>query len=268
MRRVCVVDRCFLGATVAAIRSCSRNSSDDPAKTGEATQKVEEPKSSVTEMKSESNDPDDDREVDINTIETKRWIQKAKDERKVDENGEFIVSQTKWHTGKLAYTTPPPPGHLDARFGYQIVTVKKPVSWWAHYRKYPRWSFAHVHIHLFFLIGVTYLCSFLLDEIRRIEEEQRSPRGMVGDQLGRGALPKKDRKIAFSVEETEGMMSAAQEAFMAGDGQGYAGSKDYTMKKIPRPKEFSMDDALSKYGVAQPKFTAAAKPSKPLQVAE
>jgi hypothetical protein len=192
-------------------------------------------------------------------VEVMRWVQKPRDDRIVDENGEFIVSKTQWYTGELAYKTPPPPSHLEPRFGYQIVSVKKPITWWQHYRKNPQWSFTHVHIHIIFIVGITYLCVYMIDEVRRLETQMRTPHGMVGDQLGRGDPQARNQKIGFSVQETDEMVQKAQDAFMSGKELHYAGSKDYVMKKIPRPKEFSLEDSLSAYGVQQPKFTASAK---------
>lgn len=176
--------------------------------------------------------------------EVLRWVQQPEDKRIVDEKGEYIVSRTKWYTGELAYKTPPAPTPLEPRFGYQIVSVKKPITWWQHYRKNPQWSWAHVNIHVVFGIGVVWLTSFLTDEIRNIQAEQMRPHGLVGTQLGKGRPEGRNRKIAFSAEETAGMMQQAQEAYMNGNEMTYAGSKDYQMKKIPRPKEFSVDDVV------------------------
>ncbi|EAN81581.1 hypothetical protein C3747_23g326 [Trypanosoma cruzi] len=181
-------------------------------------------------------------------VEPLRWVQDSRDdpltEPIFDEKGQFIVSRVQWPTGEIAYTTPPPPdGKLAPRFGYNIVQVKKDVSWWKHYQKYPRFSIAYVNIHVLFLLGAAWLAAFLTDEYRKTMEEMRTPGAMVGEQRGRGSVNRQSQKVAFTPGEMTEIIGRAQNNWLdAKTEANYIGSKDYNMKKIPRPKEFSMED--------------------------
>ncbi|RNF20047.1 uncharacterized protein Tco025E_03876 [Trypanosoma conorhini] len=181
-------------------------------------------------------------------VEPLRWVQNASGdpltEPIVDDKGQFIVSRVQWPTGEIAYTTPPPPdGKLSPRFGYNVVQVKKSVSWWKHYQKYPRFSIAHVNIHVLFLLGAAWLLAFLSEEYRRTMEEMRTPGAMVGEQRGRGSVNRQTQKVAFTPSEMSELVGRAQNNWLDARAEAnYIGSKEYSMKKIPRPKEFSMED--------------------------
>lgn len=68
----------------------------------------------------------------------------------------------KWPTGELAYITPPPvDDKLAPRFGYNVVQVKKHVSWWKYNHKYPRLSFMYINIQVVVLLGLAWLAALL-----------------------------------------------------------------------------------------------------------
>lgn len=181
-------------------------------------------------------------------LEPVRWVQRPCDaemeEPIVDEKGQFILSRVQWPTGELAYTTPPPPdGKLAPRFGYNIVQVKKDVSWWKYYQKYPHISVAYINIQVMFLLGAAWLVAFLMDEYRRTTDEMKTPGAMVGEQRGRGPVCRQTQKIAFTQDEMTDLVGRAQNNWFDARAEAhYIGSKNYCMKKIPRPKEFSMED--------------------------
>ncbi|KAH8620565.1 hypothetical protein ERJ75_000065300 [Trypanosoma vivax] len=184
-----------------------------------------------------------------NEVDPVRWIQPssipvAETEAAIDERGQFIVSRVQWPTGDIAYTTPPAPdGKLAPRFGYNVVQVKKHVSWWKHYRQHPRISVAYINIQVLFLLGAAWLMAFLVDEYRRTVEQMRTPGAMVGEHRGRGPVGRDTQKIEFKKDEMSSLVGRAQDNWMdAREEAQYIGSKDYAMKKIPRPKEFSVDD--------------------------
>jgi hypothetical protein len=161
----------------------------------------------------------------------------------IDEKGEYIVSTRPWVTGEVAYRTPEPPGHLAPRFGYNVLQVKKDVSWWQHYHKYPRFSMAYLNIQLIFLLGIAWLSAYLSIEYRNITDEMKTPGAMVGEHRGRGPSTKGTQKITFTNDEMTALIGGAQNDWMDGKSEkNYVGSKDYRMKQITRPKEFSMDD--------------------------
>lgn len=162
----------------------------------------------------------------------------------VDEAGEYIVSRVAWPTGEMAYITPPPrDDKLAPRFGYNIVQVKKHVSWWAYNQKYPRFSIAYLNIQVLFLLGLAWLVAFLNEEYRRTTEEMKTPGAMVGEHRGRGPPTNQTQKISFSKDEMAAMVDKAQNHWFDGTAEAsYIGSKDYKMKKIPRPSEFSVEN--------------------------
>ncbi|KEG14801.1 hypothetical protein DQ04_00301110 [Trypanosoma grayi] len=181
-------------------------------------------------------------------VEPVRWVQKPyvdpSTEPIIDEKGEYIVSRVQWPTGEIAYSTPPPPdGKLAPRFGYNVVQVKKDVSWWKHYQKYPRISVAYINIQVLFLLGAAWLVAFLSEEYRRTTDELKTPGAMVGEHRGRGPVGRQTQKVAFTSDEMSALVNKAQNNWLDAKGEAnYIGSKDYSMKKIPRPKEFSVDD--------------------------
>ncbi|ORC87719.1 uncharacterized protein TM35_000201280 [Trypanosoma theileri] len=181
-------------------------------------------------------------------VEPVRWIQRpyedAAAEPIVDANGQYIVSRVQWPTGELAYTTPPPPdGKLAPRFGYNVVQVKKDFSWWKHYQKYPRISVAYINIQLLFLLGTAWLVAFLMEEHRRTTDEMRTPGALVGEQRGRGPSGRQTQKVRFTREEMSELVDRAQNNWLDANAEAnYIGSKNYAMKKIPRPTEFAVDD--------------------------
>ncbi|EPY40102.1 hypothetical protein AGDE_03826 [Angomonas deanei] len=162
----------------------------------------------------------------------------------VDQDGNYIVSRVQWPTGEVAYTTPPPvDDKLAPRFGYNVVQVKKHVSWWQYNQKYPRLSFAYLNIQVLFLLGVAWLMAFLTEEYRRSTEALRTPGAMVGEHRGRGPATQKTQKVSFTPEEMNSLVNRAQENWLDAEAEAnYIGSKNYRMQKIPRPKEFSPED--------------------------
>nr|CCC90541.1 conserved hypothetical protein [Trypanosoma congolense IL3000] len=178
-----------------------------------------------------------------------RWAMEAPgtsalEEPIVDENGQFIVSRVQWPTGELAYTTPPPPDvRVAPRFGYNVVQVKKHVSWWKHYQEHPRFSVAYLNIQILFLLVAAWLMAFLAEEYRRVTDELRTPGAMVGEHRGRGPVGRGSQKISFTKDEMDSLIGRAQDNWMDAKAEAnYVGSKDYAMRKIPRPKEFSVED--------------------------
>ncbi|CUG87198.1 membrane-associated protein, putative [Bodo saltans] len=182
--------------------------------------------------------------------EPARWIQPSTAETHpdgiapiLDEKGQYIVSTKQWPTGDVAYRTPEAPGHLAPRFGYNVLQVKKDVSWWQHYHKYPRFSMAYLNIQLIFLLGIAWLSAYISIEYRNMTDEMKTPGAMVGEQRGRGASNKGTQKISFTNDEMSALIGGAQQDWMEGKSEkNYVGSKDYRMKQISRPKEFSMED--------------------------
>lgn len=180
--------------------------------------------------------------------EPRRWIQRAYEDPDavpiVDEKGHYIVSRVLWPTGEVAYRTPEPVNDkLAPRFGYNIVQVKKHVSWWKYNQKYPRLSLAYINIQVLFLLGVAWLVAFLTTEYRRTTEAMRTPGAMVGEHRGKGPSTQRTQKIAFEKGEMSALLDKAQSNWFDGAAEAsYVGSKEYRMKKIERPKEFSIDD--------------------------
>lgn len=177
-----------------------------------------------------------------------RWVMDAYQDPDtlpiIDENGDFIVSSVKWPTGEIAYTTPAPvDDKLAPRFGYNVVQVKKHVSWWKYNQKYPRLSLAYINIQVLFLLGVAWLAAFLTTENRRTTDEMKRPGAMVGEHRGKGPVTSKTQKVTFTSDEMSAMVDKAQTNWLDGSAEAsYIGSKDYRMKQIPRPKEFNADD--------------------------
>lgn len=162
----------------------------------------------------------------------------------VDEKGEYIVSHVQWPTGELAYTTPPPVDNkLAPRFGYNVVQVKKHVSWWKYNQKYPRLSVAYLNIQVLVLLGFAWIMTILTEEYRRTTDAMKTPGAMVGEHRGRGPATEKTQKVTFTTDEMNALVNRAQENWLDGAAEAnYIGSKEYKMKQIPRPKEFSVDD--------------------------
>ncbi|ESL07297.1 hypothetical protein TRSC58_05016 [Trypanosoma rangeli SC58] len=250
----------FLSTTQAAVRGCATSKQQNDGHVNDsATVPPASPLSSASldadaALSAAPGTPEKDTSTLAKQSETQtdveplRWVQNVSDEPSrepiVDDKGQFIVSRVQWPTGEIAYTTPPPPdGKLSPRFGYNVVQVKKSVSWWKHYRKYPRFSIAHVNIHVLFLLGAAWLLAFLSEEYRRTMDEMRTPGAMVGEQRGRGSVNRQTQKIAFTPNEMSEIVGRAQTNWLdAKTEANYIGSKEYTMKKIPRPKEFSVED--------------------------
>ncbi|KAH9599295.1 hypothetical protein LSM04_003966 [Trypanosoma melophagium] len=181
-------------------------------------------------------------------VEPMRWVQRPYEDAAtapiVDENGQYIVSRVQWPTGEVAYTTPPPPdGKLAPRFGYNVVQVKKDFSWWKHYQKYPRISVAYINIQVLFLLGTAWLAAFLMEEHRRTMDEMRTPGALVGEQRGRGPSGRQTQKVRVTREEMSALVDRAQNNWLDANAEAnYIGSKNYAMKKIPRPTEFAVED--------------------------
>ncbi|KAK7196230.1 hypothetical protein NESM_000558600 [Novymonas esmeraldas] len=184
----------------------------------------------------------------VPAVEPVRWLQPAYEDPAtvpiVDAKGEYIVSRVQWPTGEVAYRTPAPVDDtLAPRFGYNVVQVRKHVSWWKYNQKYPRLSLAYINIQVLFLLGLAWLVAFLTTEYRRTTEAMRTPGAMVGEHRGRGPATNKSQKISFEKEEMSALVDKAQNNWFDGAAEAsYVGSKSYKMKAIPRPKEFSADD--------------------------
>jgi hypothetical protein len=177
-------------------------------------------------------------------VEPIRWETPEVDDRIVDDKGDYIVSKRPWLEGELAYKTPEPPSALDARFGYQMVVVKKHVNWWTHYRKYPRLSLAHLSYNMIFIIWLAWLLAFIQIETQSYQYQMMAPGAMAGEVLGKGDPTGRHRKITVTKDEQDDMMRQMQSAYLGAKDQEYRGNKDYQMKKIPRPKEFKVEDYM------------------------
>ncbi|KAG5482250.1 hypothetical protein CUR178_06110 [Leishmania enriettii] len=181
-------------------------------------------------------------------LEPVRWVQLHSQDLDslpiVDAKGEYIVSRVQWPTGEIAYRTPAPvDDKLAPRFGYNVVQVRKHVSWWKYNQKYPRLSFAYINIQVLFLLGLAWLVALLTTEYRQTMEAMRTPGAMVGEHRGRGPATNKTQKISFEKNEMDALLDRAQNHWYDGKAEAaYVGSKEYKMRKIPRPKEFSADD--------------------------
>ena len=227
-------------ATRAAHEASAKQQGDaSPAASGDGAEKAQQGSSADLEATAAKGDS----EVE-ETIETQRWVQAEPDHRIVDEKGEYIVSKTKWHTGEVAYQTPAPPNHLQARFGYNVVQVKKPQTYWQFYRWNPHVSFRHLNVLVIFAVGLTLLGSFLMAEIQHMQYETMKPGQMAGEVRGKGAPNGKNMKITTSLAEQDEFMQKLQKGYLNADELAYMGNKEYQMKKIPRPKEFRVQDYL------------------------
>ncbi|KAG5508260.1 hypothetical protein JKF63_05516 [Porcisia hertigi] len=177
-----------------------------------------------------------------------RWVQPSYQDPAtlpvVDAKGEYIVSRVQWPTGEVAYRTPAPlDDKLAPRFGYNVVQVRKHVSWWKYNQKYPRLSLAYINIQVLFLVGLAWLVAFLTNEYRQTTELMRTPGAMVGEHRGKGPATNRTQKITFEKDEMSALLDKAQNNWYDGKAEAsYVGSKEYKMKKIPRPREFSVDD--------------------------
>ncbi|XQJ26311.1 hypothetical protein NXY56_002273 [Leishmania guyanensis] len=177
-----------------------------------------------------------------------RWVQPVNQDLDtlpiVDAKGEYIVSRVQWPIGEVAYRTPAPvDDKLAPRFGYNVVQVRKHVSWWKYNQKYPRLSIAYINIQLLFILGLAWLVAFLTTEYRRAMEAMRTPGAIVGEHRGRGPPTNSTQRISFDKQEMNALLDQAQNNWFDGKAEAsYVGSKEYKMRKIPRPKEFSTDD--------------------------
>ena len=162
----------------------------------------------------------------------------------VDEKGEYIVSRAQWPKGDVAYKTPPPPDtSISPRFGYNIVQVKKPQSYWQFYQASPHFSFRFLNIQFAFLILTAYLIAFLVDEYNRTMDRMKTPGAMAGEHRGKGPVNYQTQKITFSTDEITALAGNAQANWVAGKNEdSYIGSKNYMMKKISRPTEMNYDN--------------------------
>ncbi|KPI89078.1 hypothetical protein ABL78_1814 [Leptomonas seymouri] len=225
-----------------AASSSSQNSFTQTSATSDGA--VKESTSSATTNISSSSDG----EITTPEPEPVRWVQPAYQDPDtlpiVDERGEYIVSRVQWPTGEIAYRTPAPvDDKLAPRFGYNIVQVRKHVSWWKYNQKYPRLSIAYINIQVLFLLGLAWLVAFLTTEYRNTTEAMRTPGAMVGEQRGKGRATNQTQKVTFEKNEMAALMDKAQSNWYDGKAEAsYVGSKEYKMKKIPRPKEFSVED--------------------------
>ena len=162
----------------------------------------------------------------------------------IDEDGNYIVSRGKWHTGEVAYQTPAPPNTaISPRFGYSIVQVKKSQTYWQFYRANPHFSFRFLNIQFIFLVSAAYLCAFLIDEYRFTYDRMRTPGAMAGEHRGKGPVGHQTQKVSFSTEEITALAGTAQQNWIdAKNEDTFIGSKNYMMKKIARPTEMTFDN--------------------------
>lgn len=178
-------------------------------------------------------------------FEPMRWIQRAYEDPemapKIDEKGDYIVSKVQWPTGEMAYR-PLPRTEVTPRFGYNIISVKKPQTYWQYWRKNPHFNVTYVGIQAAFIIGLAWLMGFLIEEIRRYEQEGRTAGNQAGEVRGKGRTDRKKQKIVFTPEEQETMLLNAQESYLSGAESKYLGNSDYKMKKIARPTEYNYED--------------------------
>lgn len=179
-------------------------------------------------------------------VEAIRWEVPEVTDRIVDEKGQYIVSKTPWtKRGELAYTAPPPPGPLEARYGYQIVVVKRPQSYWQWYRtQIHMFSFGHLMYQMAFCLAVAWLITWVQLESEYVYAEMRRPGNMAGDVLGKGDPNRHQKKITVSPEERDEVLQAMQMAFMDANDMASRATKDYKMKKIARPKDLKAEDFL------------------------
>lgn len=187
----------------------------------------------------------DDLSTDLE-VEAVRWDVPEVTDRTVDEKGQYIVSKVPWtKRGEVAYTTPPPPGPMEARFGYQIVVVKRPQSYWQWYRTQINFfSWGHLMYQVTFALAVAWVISWVQLETVKNFEEMRRPGNLAGDQLGKGDANRHQIKITVSEEERQEVMNAMQMAYMDGKDMASYATKDYQMKKIKRPTELRAEDFL------------------------
>ncbi|KPA76277.1 putative mitochondrial hypothetical protein [Leptomonas pyrrhocoris] len=215
------------------------------ATSGEATQSST---SSVSPTSTSGSDDSSSGEVTAAEPEPVRWVQPTYEDPDtlpiVDDRGEYIVSRVQWPTGEIAYRTPAPvDDKLAPRFGYNIVQVRKHVSWWKYNQKYPRLSLAYINIQVLFLLGLAWLVAFLTTEYRSATEAMRTPGAMVGEHRGKGPATNQTQKVTFEKGEMSALLDKAQNNWYDATAEAsYVGSKEYKMKKIPRPKEFSAED--------------------------
>jgi hypothetical protein len=162
----------------------------------------------------------------------------------IDEKGEYIVSRKQWPTGEIAYQTPAPPDtSISPRFGYNIIQVKKPQTYWQFYYANPHFSFRFLNIQFIWLILTAYLCAFLVDEYRGTIDRMKTPGAMAGEHRGKGPVNYQSQKITFTTEEITALAGNAQKNWMEGKNEdSYIGSKNYQMKKIARPTELNYDN--------------------------
>lgn len=182
--------------------------------------------------------------VTIETFEPQRWEQKEVDPRITDEHGNYIVSNGKWHTGEMAYATPPPPAPTEARFGYNIVQIKKPQTYWNFYRTTPHFSFAHLNYMVAFACGLIWLLAFLTNEINSYYYHMMKPGNLVGTQRGKGAPTGKNVQVKVTDAEDSDTRLKMSKSYFNADELDYKGNKDYQMKKIARPKELRIQDYM------------------------
>lgn len=164
----------------------------------------------------------------------------------LDEKGQYVVSAVKWHTGELAYKTPPEPDKLAHRFGYNIVQVKKSETYWQWYRKNPHFSLRYLGIQTLFIVLLAYLITIFSSEYKKEFEKFQRPAGMAADALGKGLPHEGRQKIEMSREEADVITNSAQEFYLSGRENKFMGSKDYQMRKIKRPKDFDVRDFIKK----------------------
>lgn len=212
------------------------SSSSTPPEGAEAQRGSSEESAAVSKTKSTSDE--------LSKDETQRWVQAEPDHRLQDEKGDWIVSKVKWHTGELAYTTPPPPNHLQARFGYNIVQVKKKQTFWQYYRWNPFVSFRHLNILIWFAMGLIMLCTYLIEEINYWTAESKKPGQLAGEVRGKGRPVGRQLQTTVSNAELDEHMAGMQKSYFDVEELTYKGSKEYMMKKIPRPKEFRVQDYM------------------------
>ena len=142
-------------------------------------------------------------------------------------------------TGDMAYCAPPI-DPLAARFGYNAIQVKKPMTYWSQYRKYPHWSWRHLGAQVSFLMATAYVITMINEAIRTISDENASQNvHTAGEALGKQQIPFHKRK-AWTQDQVDDLATMAQASFIAG--KEFTPKQNYDMVKIKRPNEMTYDD--------------------------
>jgi hypothetical protein len=95
-----------------------------------------------------------------------------------------------------------------------------------------------------FGVCIAWLIAWVQLEVDFVYSEMRRPGNMAGDVLGKGDPNRHQKKITVSPEERDEVLQAMQLAFMDGKDIASRATKEYKMKKIPRPKDLTAADFM------------------------